>query len=63
MDKLSIFTTSGDTSEVSLTSPDKNSLDDIVSGLDAITRQLELTHQGHEENLWGQEVEDTENDE
>ena len=57
MDKLTIFPVSEPVStEVTLTSNNNKSLDDLVNGLDAIVKQLEVTHLGHEIGLWGSEV-------
>ena len=59
VDKLSIFGTS---TEVSLISESNKTIDDVTDGLESIAngqedvlRQLQLTHIGHEEELWGKE--------
>jgi len=67
MDKLSRF--GGGGNEVSLISKEGKTLDDLIVGLESVVggqgRQLlqsQLTHLGHEAELWGQEFRVDEND-
>ena len=56
MGKLSIFD-EGDR-EVRLTSAGGKTLDSLITAQQNILDELKLTRKGHEEGLWGEEVED-----
>ena len=59
MGKLSIFD-EGDR-EVRLTSEGGETLDSLITAQKNILDELKLTRKGHEEGLWGEEVEDNDN--
>ena len=59
MGKLSIFD-DGD-QEVRLTSAGGKTLDSVIEMGQNMLDELKLTRKGHEEGLWGEEVEDNDN--
>ena len=42
--------------EVNLKSEENHTLDDVIEGQENILAQLQATHRGNEELLWGDEV-------
>lgn len=57
MDKLSIFAGNSEVSgEVNIRTQENNTLDDVVENQKDILAQLEATHRGNEELLWGKDV-------